>query len=161
MRWLLYEFKDKDIAELEPYSKADKEKWASSNPLNAVMTFNIYGAIMGIPAGNIDDASVICSDYKETSWIFSTIQNPQDFQHPVSGNRQFGLKYENYEYIFFTRGADRLTGVMDEQLGDPTAFDQADKLWKSMLSKITEFVISHNGQVKSDRIFSERFVWKK
>jgi hypothetical protein len=156
----LNDFIDNDVAEFLPYSENDNTKWQSQNPLDGVMTFHIGGESLN-PLINIDDASVICSSYVSNTWIFSTIQNPKDAQHPVSGNRQFGLKNTNGEYVFFTRGADRLTGATDDLIGDPTAFSEADKLWKSLQLKIITFVNENKGFAKFDEFFSQRFDWKK
>ena len=93
------------------------ERWNSSDPLGTVGSFAIPG----------NSGSVVLSQYSNSEdclcWTFSTIEQVPagDGTHPVSGNRQFGLKTdEDGRCTFFTRGVDRakvrpiewLVGVM-------------------------------------------------
>lgn len=94
--------------------------------------------------GMSQDGSVICSDQDNLRWTFTTIESPIDWNHPVSGNRQFGLVYENGKYVFYTRGVDRIAESMDQFLGDlpilPSAFEGADELWTKFQENLQSFV---------------------
>jgi hypothetical protein len=78
--------------------------------------------------------------------------------HPVSGNRQFGIKLlSNGKYEIFTKGVDRLwfqnpggptinaTGKLIAYLMEPVAFTAADLLWESFQDKTTRYVNINGG----------------
>jgi len=150
-------FIDKNVAEFRPYSIEDRGKWQSPNPMNTVVTFDIKDKNFG----NIDDASVMVTNFSSRGWMFSTVQNPDDNQHPVSGNRFFGYKSNNDgSYTFFAIGADRLTGYLDNRFGDPLAFLQANKLWESFQLNIVNFVNKNGGKATALPSFSIQPTWK-
>lgn len=132
------EFSPYTLVSNYPYNEA--ETWYSNDPLGSIMHIGI----------NPDDGSVIVSDYSPSSWTFSTISAPYDWDHPVSGNREFGYT-ENSDgsYTFYTRGVDRFTQKITGEvpaaviLGDP--FSGGDELWKSFQKGIKDFVNSHGG----------------
>ena len=144
-------FVDTYYSTFEPYEEwpIEESLWLSDNPL---------GTILSIEMSIFDSGSVICSDYKGTSWKFTTIQNSGDKQHPVSGNREFGL-IENNDgtYTFYTMGVDKVTGLLDVLLQtaigqtfpiyDPF-FDNADKLWISLTEKVAKHVNDNGGNAK-------------
>jgi hypothetical protein len=105
--------------------------------------------------GNIDDGSVICSDYTGNSWTFSTIKCPADFQHPVAGNRRFAIEQlPDGSYEIYTSGVDRIMGSADEVLanivdipsGYNIIFDNGDKLWSSFQDKVSAYVNDYGGE---------------
>ena len=146
----LNDFLDQSVATFREYSLYDKNKWASSDPLNSIMVFDIGGNVNN-PFVNIDDAAVLATSVTATSWIFSTISSPDDGEHPVSGIRMFAiLDNGDGTFTFYTKGADVLTGWLDEQLGDPDAFIEADKLWESFRDKLIEFIEEHGGQASKE-----------
>jgi len=67
-------FIDKNVAEFRPYSIEDRGKWQSPNPMNTVVTFDIKDKNFG----NIDDASVMVTNFSSRGWMFSPVQNPDD-----------------------------------------------------------------------------------
>ena len=154
-------FLDNNTASFTNYSSNDGTTWESTNPLTSVMTFHIP-----IKGPIFDDASVICTSYSVnqptgSQWIFSPIQTPNDNQHPVSGNRQFGLRQIGDEYEFYIRGADRLTGTMDQLLGSTSAFEGADNLWRSFQSKLVDFINRNSGEAEIDntKYHWARYTW--
>jgi hypothetical protein len=137
----------------------DISLWNSNNAKGTVISINIFP----------DDGSVICAQHESCCWIFSTLTAPiwplsNDGYHPVSGNRQFGIKsLPNGNYEIFTKGVDRfylplnfsdpLKNAMGKLVGymmEFIAFERADGLWMSFQNKITQFVIQKGGTVLGD-----------
>lgn len=42
-------------------------------------------------------------------WRFVTLRIGGDGLHPVSGTREWGMKRDGADWVFYTRGADRTT----------------------------------------------------
>jgi len=148
-----------DEVELSPYDeKKDGEKWLSNNPIGTVMKFKVDIR---------DDLSVVCTEITSNNWIFTTIQTPEDFQHPVSGNREFGIKMYNGKLHFYTQGADRITGFIDlaENYYNPISMNDsifmgADRLWKSVMKKVVQYIKANKGKAKFINANSKRYPWK-
>lgn len=139
-----------------PTLPGEASKWVN-DPLGTIVYIDIPG----------DDGTVICTDYDETSWTFSTIFDARiSLGHPVSGHREFGIsENEDGSYSLYTRGVDRLTGVQDELFSsliknimaginvtyytalNPTEvqFSMADRLWRSMQKGLVEYINFHGG----------------
>ncbi|QDH80181.1 hypothetical protein FKX85_14485 [Echinicola soli] len=151
------------FAPYNAYGADDTKLWNSSNP---------FGAVVGIDIKGPDNGSVIVSGYTSSKWTFTTVHDPKYSNHPVSGNRDFGyIKNANGSYTFYTRGVDRLTsweGTFAQWMSDkiseenkvPSPFGQADKLWKSFQSKLTDYVNGHGGKAKTSSPQVERPDWK-
>jgi hypothetical protein len=100
-----------------------------------------------------NDGIVIESGYDRTSshkwFIYTTMKSPLDGEHPVSGNRRFGIMPDaiNGGYTFYIRGVDRTTDnfttVMNWSLG--VVFTGADNLWRSELKGIKNYISQHGG----------------
>ena len=149
-------FLDPNIAPLRAYEPQDALQWNSNNPLNTAMTFDIKKDLI-----NIDDAGVMVTCSTSLSWIFSTIQNPKNFQHPVSGNRYFGLSRNlDGTYTFSIKGIDRLTGMADVQLGDNDAFAEAHKLWTRAILSIADGIRRQGGTAYVPESYSARIILK-
>lgn len=115
------------------YGVDDHALWNSSNPTGAIVSIDIP----------LNDGSVIVSKYSPNSWTFSTIKDPYNGLHPVSGNREFGYTANaDGSYNFYVMGVDRLTDVWGTiaQSASGFPFDQADALWTSFQDKIVAFV---------------------
>ncbi|MFP5403603.1 MAG: S8 family serine peptidase [Gammaproteobacteria bacterium] len=136
----LNRFLDTTIAEFSPYDATESAKWFSARPLTSVLHIDmkVWGGF------NIDDGSVLCSEAAADHWIFSTIWTPADAGHPVSGNREFGFVRAPTGIVFYTRGADRLTSLMDRVAGD-APFNAAHALWSSFQSRLFAHVVAHGG----------------
>ncbi len=127
--------------EYENYPYDEYANWTSNDPVGSII--HIY-----IPP---DDGSVVVSKYSSSSWIFTTIRAPWDWDHPVSGNREFGFTTNSDgSYTFYTKGVDRFTqGLTGETmawafgLGNP--FYGADELWSDFQAGIEKFVNSNGG----------------
>lgn len=148
-------FLDSTVATFGPEEAVDNTLWKSSNPLNAVMLFKM---ILLVTPLNPDDGAVVIGEYTSDHWIFSTVFTGSDLGHPVSGNRQFGFLQEKGGYTFYTRGADRLTSILDYAIA-PLAFNRADTLWKGFQQRIINFVNSNGGLASLVLPISERWDW--
>ena len=124
----------------------DTKLWNSSNPMNALIDIDIEGP---------DNGTVIVSKYSSTGWTFTTIYEPMNQKHPVSGHREFGyVKNSNGSYTFYSRGVDRLTNIDGSNFQSaadffkiPQAgpFGKADALWTSFQQKVSNFVNTNGG----------------
>jgi hypothetical protein len=97
----------------------------------------------------LSDYSHYYSGYESHKFKFSTLENPFSNEHPVAGNREFGV-YNSFtnpnEYTFYTMGVDRtwdlLTAVGNSALG---GFDIADQLWFNIQQNLKNFVQNSGG----------------
>lgn len=103
----------------------------------------------------INDGTVVLSNYFRWSspvacrFTYSTISSPLDGNHPVSGNREFGI-FENpggNGYTFYTSGVDRTSdwffgvgNIID------WGFNAADALWTNVQDKMVQFINNNGGQ---------------
>jgi len=108
---------------------------------------------------NVDSGSVVLAEGTPDQWVFSTLWTPNDQAHPVSGNRQFGFVPGSAgEFIFFTRGADRTTGALDDLLAG-TVFGAAHQLWLSFQRRLAAFVNGNGGLAVVEPAVSNRYDW--
>lgn len=122
------------------YGIDDRNLWQSNNPNGAIMDLSIP----------FDHGSVITTfdPMASNKWIFTTIHDPQNGDHPVSGNREFGYTANtDGTYTFFTKGVDRLTNLSGAFLQSITGtpFHKADELWYSFQSGIFNFIDHYGG----------------
>jgi len=90
IRTNINDFIDTDISRFGPYDDLPGEwdRWTSSNPLGTVLTIDFFG-----PGPlNLQDGSVVSIVNTPDQWVFGTVYTPNDGYHPVSGNRQFGVR---------------------------------------------------------------------
>ena len=123
---------------LRGYDSANEAKWASSTPVGALMTFVLFQrAGMEFERGSV---VVACSD--DTSFVLSTVNTPADGDHPVSGNRAFGIVDNNDGSVtFFTKAADRVKGSSYfDLLGKAqraATFRAGSTIWERLLDNIS------------------------
>jgi hypothetical protein len=151
------QFIDNQYSEFSPYTSVntgvdEANLWNSSNPVNSIIH-------IGIPNDNSligNDGSVICSDYTQNYWRFTTISAPWDKTHPVSGTREFGfITNADGTYTFYTRGVDRITESLDALILEGVMFNGADNLWTSFQNKVSSFVAQNRGNAsKQDPIIA-------
>lgn len=83
------------------------------------------------------------------------METPLDFEHPVAGNRRWGIFSDPDnpgEFNFYTMGVDRIWDA-SFYLGDliyklttkQSGFDKADKLWSSLQTKMIQFISDNGG----------------
>jgi hypothetical protein len=148
---------DTTKANFAPYDAAtDGPLWTSSSPTGAVIHIDMLTFSGWV---NPDDGSVVCAEAAPDHWIFSTIWTVGDGAHPVSGNREFGFsRGDDGSFTFYTRGADRTTGVAD-WAGAEVIFRAADELWRSLQSGIVQLVNTHGGSATAGVPISNRHDW--
>ena len=140
------------IAEFEPYEDLvvnDETLWNSANPFTALLHIDM-----------IDDGSVIISDYQVTPNLCrmkaSTLNSPIDYDHPVSGTREWGIQSDpNGGFFFYTTAVDRMTQKFTEVVDDiittfggASGFSKGDDLWRSLQNKMMEFINTNGGQAQ-------------
>ena len=137
-----------------PDISGESKKWMNSS--------TSLGSILSIDM--LDDGSVICIQQDSSSWIFTTIQDPRNFAHPVSGNRAFGF-YSNADgsYTFYTRGVDRMTNLIEAATRDLAKFtaemdllDLANPVWKSFQAEVSNYVAEIGGTATIETPVVER-----
>lgn len=132
----------------------DALKFNSSyeNSLGALI--HIHIPLQG--SGLTNDGTVVESGYLRESvnnrhwFMFSTMKTPLDGEHPVAGNRKFGIFPDpNGGYCFYTMGVDRLqdaTISLDfTNTSSSVGFTEGDALWTGMQTKTTVNINSWQG----------------
>lgn len=140
----LDDFLDAKKSEFHGYKTEDSEDWKKTGqaPLGSIMQFDIK-----TPIGIDDDAAVITSKSDKWSWIFSpvTIGLASPGTHPVSGNRQFGIKTGGSSSIvqatFYTRAVDRALLPLAGDL----AYEKGHELWVSFIKSVKAFIQANQG----------------
>ena len=148
-----------------PYSASEIPLWQSSNPMNAIISIKI------VPY--VEAGSVIVSEYscgaEASSWTFTTIHDPEDHSHPVSGNRTFAIREENDGYVFYIQGSDRVTNYFDAALayatdaaaGKSTQFVASDALWNKTIDNIAKIAGKDKGNAYVLPSITKRPNWDK
>jgi hypothetical protein len=146
------DFIDTGISSFSPLEPMDDPVWNSSSPVGAVIEIDIEG---------LDNAAVVVAEHDARHWRFSTVRTPfaQTGSHPVSGTREWGVHSGAYGLIFYTRGADRPTELLETIFSDIATFPGADRLWRSLQEKVSSFINAHGGQSEIVRPYSTRNPW--
>jgi hypothetical protein len=152
------QFINNGIATFAPYNTPglfdDGPLYMSSNPLTAMLHLNM-----------VNDGTVIVSDYYSSSqgisrMLVKTMRSPLDIDHPVSGNRAWGIfpatnSTGGTEYVFYTQGVDRITNFSDvvansflTSLNIKGGFDIANLLWESLQDKMVKFITDNGGSAQ-------------
>jgi hypothetical protein len=137
-------------ASFTPYADShinDTQLWNQSGTASK-------GALVHISMPN--DGTVIESDYisnsNGTAFKFTTLTSPYDYNHPVSGNREFGVYPDPNNpgsYTFYTMGVDRISDwkfALFNQVSNGGVFTGASNLWRAMQANMISDIIAHGGQ---------------
>lgn len=158
--------------ELSNFVPFDPERWVTDNFRAEIVHIDMgdthawydgmFGGMIdgflvdGNPWYNPDDGSVIVTLQEENRWVFTTIyiesDSENDYYHPVSGNREFGINANpDGSFTFYTAGVDRTTTVVDATTNDVinVVFSKADELWNSMLVETENFIDRETGDEDS------------
>ncbi|HRN72744.1 MAG TPA: hypothetical protein PLM81_06430 [Ginsengibacter sp.] len=117
---------------------------------------------LGAQEGSVVESGynhIVDSNYQSHYFTISTIETVTDFEHPVAGNRRWGLFSDSRhqgEFTFYTIGVDRIWDnwfvlgdfVNQYVLGNLSGFQRADQLWSSLQSKMALFIIDHGGHAE-------------
>lgn len=122
-----------------------------------------------------NDGTVIESGFSQSAtnlyWIYSTMQSPLDGEHPVSGNRKFGIfPLSDGSYELYIMGVDRITGYFTTMVenvagGTPAGvLDGADTYWKSIINGAKNYINQNGGfaqlfSTPENGEFYRRFRW--
>jgi RHS repeat-associated protein len=159
----------------EPYSDGSKRVWESSNPVGSILQFNAYFDItvplidVKIGTWNLDDASVITSDYYNDPatggyWTFSTINTLFDGGHPIAGTRQFGVSAiqkadGSTSYLFYIRAVDRSYGFIEGKV-QKTVFSSAEETWNTVMQNVSMWTLTNGGMfIPPYKPISKRIPW--
>jgi hypothetical protein len=172
--WLEYfrsninDFVDTSISRFTPYSTryatgSQDSNWTSAPPApaGAVVSIDIPAfSVAGVTLAR-DDGSVCCTRSRNDQWVFSTLHTTRDGDHPVSGNRQFGfIRMNDGSVVYFTRGADRATGFMNNApIANWAVFRGGDQLWQSFQRGMKAMVDSRGGSATIRARTSMRVWW--
>lgn len=144
LRKTINNFLDTDNTEFLPYDATDATLIASANPVPAVWKLDIVGP---------DNAAVVIAQSTSNYFRVCTVETPDTGSHPVSGTREWGYSGNDGAYVFYTRAADRATyGVMET-----VVWAGADHLWRSMQTKLTDWINANGGAATIGGVVSERF----
>jgi hypothetical protein len=157
VRQNLGRFLDQAYSSFRGYTDHEYGDWHNSlvAPLGTMMIFDIPAGVLGMH----EQAGVVTSAATEFSWVFTTVTfgSAMPGEHPVSGNREFGLFQDATSIVIFTRAADR---VMASTLpGEPTVLAGADNLWTSFQSNLAFYVNSTGGRAEIMVPTRERPLW--
>lgn len=107
----------------------------------------------------VDRGSIVLGEIAQDHWTVSTLWTPQDFNHPVSGNRRWGFLFDGLgDLYFFVRGADRCTTAIDD-FAAATVFGAADLLWRSLQVRFSAFVNANGGRASISTTQANRYDW--
>jgi len=158
---------DASVAKLEAFENKDGTRWASADPVTALMVFKINVASL-MPGGGsvplrLEQGLVVTAEVKRSAthyyWRFATLHAKETGDHPVSGTREFGLRKMGASWRFYTRGADRATNALDALMPESTVFAGADALWMSMQKLLSAFINDNGGKAVSLPRVSMRAGW--
>jgi hypothetical protein len=103
----------------------------------------------------INDGTVVESGYyqgvingiEKDRFVFTTMTSPVDYNHPVSGNREFGIFGSPATgYTFYTMGVDRTSDYLFNAINPLVdGFGAADALWSNMAKNMAAYITSLGG----------------
>lgn len=149
-------FMERKTCHFSPFDNSDAPLWISDAPAGAV----IHIDMLDKKFNNMEDGSVVCAESSAAHWIFSTIEAPGDFTHPVSGNREFGYFIRNENPVFYTMGADRVCGAMAIAALGETIFSKAHATWLGMQRRFISYIEHNGGRAKLVSSHSMRVDWE-
>ncbi len=115
------------------------------NSIGALVHIGILGNNGTVMETKYDSYNSPPYNIESHQFMFSTLRSPLDNNHPVAGNRAFGIynstQYPNV-YTFYTMGVDRTWDWMDGFLNwmGNIVFNGGDALWSNMQNKMVSFI---------------------
>lgn len=160
----LNDFLDDEFATFEGFKNEDSSDWRSQRnaPIGSVMLFSIPFPPKWYLGYLIQEkAAVVVSEASKHTWTFSpvTIGILAPGEHPVSGNREFGLRQEGGAHPqIYTRGVDRAIGGRLD-LNQQAIFRGAGALWGSFQRNVKSFIEKNGGAAQINRPIIRRPKW--
>jgi hypothetical protein len=143
----LNDFMDSREVSVEPYRSGDGKDWKSSAnaPLGSIMVWHV-------PPHHLfhEEMGVVTSLSEQRRWIFTTVTIGRALpgEHPVSGNREFGLRAgPGGGWTIYTRAADRVLASIFP--GEDIVLAGGDRLWRSWQKAVAEYVNAAGGRPES------------
>jgi hypothetical protein len=83
----------------------------------------------------------------DSHFTYSTVTSPEDGEHPVSGNRTFGIQTDpvNGGYTFYISGVDRATNGLFNLGADVFGWSSASSLWQNVMANVQSYVTDNGG----------------
>ena len=174
----LTSFMDTSKVTFGSYETEDYVKWQSDDSLGSVMHFHIGAqGESWLPFANPENLSVVASEIASDHWIFSPLWTPNDQNHCVSGNRQFGIGTRRvsdtysppHDIVFgdppaadipyvYMRGADRCTTPADWIMSN-SIFAGGNDCWTGACNKLQQWVDNNGGRASIPGCISKRYDW--
>ncbi len=168
---------DSTQSDFLPYNAIDSAAWASANPYGAVMRFRLK--FKNVP---VEGGSVVVAESTPEEWRFTTIYTEEDWNHPVSGTREFGVTaLADGSTILYTMGADRPTNFWDAYVTEATAneiksilkkmgydsiedsipslLQSGEKIWEEYQRRVVALVNSNGGRAHALSPITRRPQW--
>jgi len=160
-----------------PFEAADDAKWLSTDPVGAVMEFQIDARPFaeaipwGPPLGGFpipELGLVVCAEHVldatagDWRWKFVTVKGSGFVgYHPVSGIREFGARRTDRSLVFLVRAADRATTILEYALSPLFLFRGAEAYWDGFFNNLLSFVKSNGGDASMGPVYSNRLDWRR
>jgi hypothetical protein len=145
----LASFLDTSIATFSAFSSGDDSDWSASGTaeLGILMLFKIsvFGPLH-------EQAAVVASKSSSKSWVFSpvTIGIAAPGEHPVSGNREFGIETggsgRDVLATLYTRAVDRAIDTFPDP--DTVVYPGGHDLWVSFQNLTKKFIVDKGGDAR-------------
>jgi hypothetical protein len=160
IRLNLNDFMDPNRMMFRQWDASEDRLWRSSNPLGAILRLDFYMGWRRM-SGNVDDGTVVVSDYSPQRWRVYTVWNLSDHGHPVSGAREWGhAPADGGGFLIYTRGADRLTkSWMLNPVLQNTAYNAQRAVWNVFQQRIVDFVNRNGGKATIGASTDRREDW--
>lgn len=138
------------------FPNGELSRWMSNDPIGTYSTINFYLPFSSIPA---NQGTVVVTRTDPHRWVFSTVRTTFDGNHPVSGDREFGItQNSDGTYTLYTRGVDRITSTLS-LIGRDFIFDSGARLWRSLVQKVVADVNGRGGAATPGETVSYRPDW--
>lgn len=148
---------DPSIASFSALNDTNGAVWNSLDPVGSILRFRMMMPLL--PNFLYEGGSVVTTDFANESWIFSTLFNAFDLEHPVSGSRQFGFQQAGGSSYFFIRAADRATSLKYSVLDESVTFARAHQLWCGFMFRLRDWVNDSGGSANVADYQSQRVSW--
>ena len=166
MRKYFGEIFDEEFGSFAPYEDTvpvDQAFIDGDNYLGAVLHIRIpiFGTTIGVNPLYRDDGAVAVVIAEEHRFRVATIRTIQDWGHPVSGYREWGVEEGPQGMIMYTRGTDRATGFFAGAVGKAaeSSFRKGENLWRSWQLGLVRKIKQHGGEATVGEEVSRRYRW--